>query len=513
MSETEDLLAVYGAVDIAVEGSDSPDTRSRVAALIPLYDSLEVHWYRDFLQWRVDEGVQLPDSVGTTWDSTRLALQNLARNQPGSNRLAARRLLGLHALAQTQIDVFGPRGDFAGEVQGALAALLEQRQELGADREGRANEAARLVHEFMAQDILAFGARDADENWSVLVSNVRLYVQISGLEQRPCTSRFKTRPGGRPVPRLESVFDVKDVEFDNAIKFLDPEKWPDCMDFWCEMEPVPGLPDDVHRYNEMVSSNCKHPDDAVFTARAVLDFTFTKRPNTMFTRYDLAPGHPGGDVTVDEGALIVQRMTGFLRITTTKTLEFSRVFRSDQLAAIGCALGWTDQGKAMMYNCARLPKDVSPGASPRDVLGVSSAGDFPERVLSVASGSTATGTTDTPRGGSTPAPATTGSQQDAVDGGAMLPDIARQTAKAIKDCVDDQAAFVEKWSERASGEGYGYQEMLDDVARASLRMVVDSARILNLAVRNAEVASAAARPRGADEPAASLRRDREDEGQ
>ena len=33
MSETEDLLAIHGAVDIAVQESDVPNTRSRVAAL------------------------------------------------------------------------------------------------------------------------------------------------------------------------------------------------------------------------------------------------------------------------------------------------------------------------------------------------------------------------------------------------------------------------------------------------------------------------------------------------
>jgi hypothetical protein len=50
MSEAEDLLALYGAVDIAVEDSETAEARSRVAALIPLYESREVHWYREFLE-------------------------------------------------------------------------------------------------------------------------------------------------------------------------------------------------------------------------------------------------------------------------------------------------------------------------------------------------------------------------------------------------------------------------------------------------------------------------------
>ena len=52
MSEAEDLLALHGAVDIAVEDTEAVETRARVTALLPLYDSYEVHWYRDFLEWR-----------------------------------------------------------------------------------------------------------------------------------------------------------------------------------------------------------------------------------------------------------------------------------------------------------------------------------------------------------------------------------------------------------------------------------------------------------------------------
>src|SRR5437773_1035699 len=123
MSEAEDLLAIYGAVDLAVEDTDTVETRPRVAALIPLYDSSEVHWFRDFLDWRRDSGVDLPQSVGVTDESVALALRNLSDTEPGSNRLAARRLLALYAAVQARGEMFGPGGELGAEVQGALTAV------------------------------------------------------------------------------------------------------------------------------------------------------------------------------------------------------------------------------------------------------------------------------------------------------------------------------------------------------------------------------------------------------
>jgi hypothetical protein len=305
---------------------------------------------------------------------------------------------------------------------------------------------------------------------------------------------------------------VNNVDFERAITFLDPVEWPKCMDFWCEMGPVPGLPNDVHRYNEMVSTDCHDPDHAVFTARAVLDFDFKELPDAAFASYGLAPGQPqpGDDLTVDEGSLTVARMQGFLRVRTTKRVEFSHVFEGDQLAAIGCALGWTDMGKAMMYNCARLPEDDFQRAARRDPNRVSRGDQFRAPTPTVSRSSAGKGSTGTSRR-SAPRPATPGSRRGAMGGGSGLPDIARQTAKAIKDCVDDQAAFMERWADRAAGKDYGYQDMLDDMARASVRMVLDSARIVNLAVKNAEVGAAAARARPADQPAAAGGPDDEEE--
>ena len=281
MSEVEDVLAVFGAVDLAAQ-SDG-DSRTRVGALLPLYDEYpELHWYSEFLQWRKDEGVKLPRSVGETEESVALAIKSLAKTKPGSNRLAARRLLALYALVQARGTVFGTDSSRTDDVQGAIAAVLHPRLGLGEAGEDRANEAARKVHEFMAQDVPRTEGQDADQRYSALVSQVQLYVHTSGLEQRSCSNRLKTIKGQKGAAAfLESVFDVPDVAFDRASTFILPDNWPTCMNFWCKMKPLPDLPPEIRRYEEVVSTNCKRPKSAVFTARAVLDFTFVWQPDTM----------------------------------------------------------------------------------------------------------------------------------------------------------------------------------------------------------------------------------------
>jgi hypothetical protein len=85
--------------------------------------------------------------------------------------------------------------------------------------------------------------------------------------------------------------------------------------------------------------------------------------------------------------------------------------------------------------------------------------------------------------------------------GAASARIAQQTAATIKDCVDDQAAFMQDWADRVADEDYGYGEMADDMARAAVRMVRDSARIMDLAVRNARLGAAGGRAQRAAQPA------------
>ena len=498
MSEAEDLLAVYGAIDIAVGDDAGGESVARVAALLPLYEEYpELQWYEEFLEWRSDEGAELPDSVGTTLKSAGLALQHLANREPGSNRLAARRLLGLYALTQARADLFGPRGELGEEVHGALAAVLRpgMTEELGEDGEGRANQAARRIHAFMAEDVLSSEGQDADERWSLLTERVSAYINVGALGPRPCTGRLKKRRNvNGVVATLVSQFDVYDVEFDHAVTFLDPAMWPKCMDFWCRMAFIEDVPPDKRRYDELVSTDCPPPGGAVFTLQAILDFKRTIQANAMITSYTLAPvPQPPDGALVDEGSLSVSRMRGgFLRVVTTKGVQLNRAFSGEQLAALGCAMGWTEKGKDMMYNCAWRPDAGVRRTRRRDPLGVSPRRRIRPRVA----------------GGSVPGRAR--SRRGAGPPRSVIPDIAQQTADAIKDCVDDQSAYLEDWADRVADDDYGYKDMLDDMARASVRMVVDSARILDLATRNARIASAGARARRATQPAHATPPDEEE---
>jgi hypothetical protein len=160
----------------------------------------------------------------------------------------------------------------------------------------------------------------------------------------------------------------------------------------------------------------------------------------------------------------------------------------------------------MMYNCARLPEDDFQRAARRDPLRVSRGRDFPVR-------------TRRSRASRPPRRPAVSSRQSASRSATSGSRAARrewrerrsrtsrgQTPKAIKDCVDDQSAYLEEWADRAADDKYGYKDMLDDMAKASVRMVFDGARILNLAVKNAEVGAAAARAERANQsPSAAAR--------
>ena len=126
---------------------------------------------------------------------------------------------------------------------------------------------------------------------------------------------------------------------------------------------------------------------------------------------------------------------------------------------VACALGWLESSKDLVYNCALRKLDDA-------------GKDFPA----------------TPR---VPGADKAGSLEDAA-----MAAIARQTAAAVKECVDDQVKWTEQWADRLTAEGYGFREWADDMARLSARMVYDSARMVNLAMKNAQVgAQGSATPR------------------
>ena len=460
-SELENLIAVFGAVDRAVQDDETDTTRARVAALIPAYASPQAHWYRPMLKMARDRGANLPASIGDSDESVAEALHALTETQPRSNRLAARRLLGLNAAARAVPDMFAPDGSYGSLVTGALRAM---------PRQPPADKAAEHLHGFMAGEDPS-SVEQPEGRWDRIIENARPLVDVRGLERPSCTDRLVDRPGyAGPAAALRSEFDVTDVPFEHAVKILAPENWPRCMkSFWRCMKPYDEPP---HRYYEEVSTNPDRPESALFTAQAILDFVFDDDDDEWaITTYDLAPvPQPRDGLLVDRGSLVVHRLGDGLHITTTKRLRLKGALNGEGLSIVACLFGWTGQGKRMMYNCAGLPDDEL-----RSVPRLQDAGS--RRSVSGR--------------------ASVGSQRGATRAGAVSGGIADQAAAAIKDYVDDQAAYMQEWASRVADGDYGYGEMADEMARASVRMVRDSARIMNLAVRNAQLGSAGARARRA----------------
>ena len=175
-----------------------------------------------------------------------------------------------------------------------------------------------------------------------------------GMFPRPCTGRLLTVPGANgPVASIEADFTTDKVRFENATRFLEPVNWKRCMgSFWCEMGEVAdnSLPKGQRRYNESVSTHCGEPNQPGFSAQTELVFEFMwvpdkKHPQAAVANFELAPGRPlpNDRILVDEGTLVVSKVKQHsLRIITTKRVQFSHPFLTDQVGLIMCALGYAD---------------------------------------------------------------------------------------------------------------------------------------------------------------------------
>jgi hypothetical protein len=459
-SELENVIAVFGAVDRAVQDDATGERRARVSALIPAYASPDVHWDRIMREAAIARRARLPASLGTSEESVAAALVALQAG-PESTRLAARRLLGLFAATQAVPESFRPDRPHGPRVTAALGAVLPDRLGVAEASLGR-DEAARRLHEYMAREEPSLTEQSPQERWDGLLGEVGLDSEASGLVRPSCMDTVVDRPGGTFEVVLRSEFPVSNVSLAQAQKILAPENWPRCSALWCRMDAHDQPP---HRYDEEVTTNCKHPKDAYFTAHAILDFTFSQYAGATQTTYNLAPvRQPDDGLDVDAGALVVQPLSdGSLHVTTTKHLRFKQPLRGAGLDLVACLFGWTEKGIEMFHNCARLPD-----AELRRVARLED--DGPGRAAAGRA------TVSSQPGGTSQAPVTA--------------HIAKQTAATIEEYVGNQVSYMQEWAERVDDEEYGIQDMADDMARASVRMIRDGARIMDLTIRNVRLAGA-----------------------
>ena len=110
MSEHEDLIGIYGAIDRSVQSN--PELAATVARYLPGYhDGGAIGWFDEFEAWTLERVEVSP------FPEFEEAIANLAE-RPTSGRMAARRILVLAVAARLRNHLVGP--DFV-NFEGALA--------------------------------------------------------------------------------------------------------------------------------------------------------------------------------------------------------------------------------------------------------------------------------------------------------------------------------------------------------------------------------------------------------
>jgi len=437
MGEIRDLIGIYGAIDRAT--MEESERRARVSQLLPVYQHPDVHWFDDFEEWT---NAKREDTEEPPFPSFEDALRGLAGVEP-RGRMRARRLFAIATAAHAFPELLESHGEST-----ALAAALR----VGSLAED--DERAQNLLELLGDEQLLLESDDLDAWWqSVLAvaSYNGLIADTAGMGPRPCSGRLVMvdLPGGKgPVATLRTEFETSEIDFDHAGRFLEPVNWPDCSDFWCEMTKLGEQPPGVHQYHEVVSTDCPSKESA-WTIEAELDFSFTRFTDTAITEYRLRDGHPlpNDDVLVDEGSLVVRQIGSVakprLRVTTTKRIMFNHPFSGEALAMIMCALGYASVVEDLVFSCA------TSGAAG---AGTSFPGESP------AAGPT--------KGGP--------------------PDLG-PVIEAVKECIDDWADAAEASSKKMAEGRYTADALVQDMARAWVRIVRDGATALDVSVRSARM--------------------------
>lgn len=388
MSEVEGLLALYGALDRAVDAHDVDP--GILAPLLGAYREPEaVGWYdHQYLPWvagaearaerrgerrpritvrhrsdvpDVPTPVERPLSVDRSTPESRVqdihdALTSFGP-APLEGRMAARRLLAVTAIARALPEHFGPRGS---RVDAASTALTFRVPGEDADDDALAERAQQLHARFAAE----FTSMD---QWAAVVGNA----VISGLlpqsflsqaQTPPCTGRLIMRPtstGGDPDPCLvmEAEFTTKDITFAAAKNYLEPSNWHYSGSLWCCMDKDPGKPPAPNSaiYHETVSTDCGSTSPA-WKVSTDLQFWFSHPyVNEARAEYDLAaPPVVGSDIEIDEGSLrIIELPDGSVNVKTTKRVRFAGSFDGPGLAMFMCASGYSTVLEDVVFSVAK----------------------------------------------------------------------------------------------------------------------------------------------------------------
>jgi hypothetical protein len=440
MGETRDLIGIYGAVDRAA--ADDPEARIRVARLLPLYLDPDLRWFDDFEAWTEHKR---EDSTEPPFPPLEESLAGMSEREP-RGRARARRLFAIAVAIQA-----------FPELRESVLTVRAVQFETIAEGEDEAREVVELLgDERLLPEVEGDDPHALDVWWDQLREALSgLIADTAGLGPRPCAGRLvevnlPTGPGS--VATLRTEWETDQVPFDRAIRFLKPDNWPNCSDFWCQMKPLAQVSPKVYPYHEIVSTDCGHPGLA-WTIEAYLDFTFVHVAGLAVTDYGLTGGHPltGDDVLVDEGSLVVQELpANKIRITTTKRIKFNHPFGGEALAMIMCATGYASVVEDLVFSCARE------GAE-----GTEFPGGAPGKKKKAAGAPT----------------------------GPVIDEVAEEVAAAVKLCIDDCARAVQATSKKMSEGKYTANDLVRDMADMWARSAREGARAIDVGVRSARRAA------------------------
>jgi hypothetical protein len=344
MSEHEDVIGIYGAIDVAVQNDRS--LASEVADLLPGYrDGGAIGWFEEFDAWRRESFPGARD-----FPSYDDALASLAA-RPISGRTAARRIYALAAASRIQVHLASP--DPRASIEEALAV------------DGITTAADRAVGE----ELLSLIQSDlhSPSDWQSFIEHAiangvlapTLHVQGASV---PCWCGLVTVPvPGGPLPlvaaELRTSFTTNEVTFEQALRFLEPSNWAHCGTYWCEMRKMPGGVN-PSIYHEIFSLNCALPAEA-WTVEAYLEFgQWLIGGNSAVVSYRLANGYANPRVKVDEGWLSVTKSAGGgIEVETCKRIRFDHPFGGESLGMVMCALGYGEAAQHLVLDCAHDSRD------------------------------------------------------------------------------------------------------------------------------------------------------------
>jgi hypothetical protein len=370
--ETAAIVRIYGEIDRKV--NVEPARRIDVAQFLsPYYLNPTLHWYDDYREWlgetREDEQNPFPGLVP--------ALTHLGENENRDilPRQRARRMFAIAVL----VSAF-PEMKKDGELR-TLATNALRAPEGTAEPEDGAEHVYALLAGIEPVRIAGVDVVPGTQPWwNEMVAPYKAHdeVTVIGMQSMPCAGRWVRVPGiDGPVDAVRTEHEPEGIGLKQATKFLDPVHWPDCSDFWCNMDPLEGPAAGQGRYREVVSTRCSdgpRPDFVLpdFWAETELLFNFMWIPEkdgaeAAVANYRLVPDPRKNDgrIVLDEGTLVLATMQDpdKLLVTTTKRVRFSREFVPGAIAVVACAFGYGDLSNGMMERAARGGGSKFPGVA------------------------------------------------------------------------------------------------------------------------------------------------------